>query len=1020
VAPAQGGALRLLDEVRAAQTRALWLRGGLLGAATLALGVAVTAAVGLHAPRVGQALLAGFSVLSLAVVLLHGVWLQRRRVGDAARTATLLAPLLPDVKLDLLAAVELSKALGQPQDFSSDLARAFIRDVDARAAQVDVSQLVDAWPVRRSAGVLVALLAVTAGLFASQRLQLGAGLLAALTAAPPEPGALKREPITGDVSLAYHYPAYTGLEARTLEGSTGEVLGPAGTEVVFKTRADRDVSTAELVVNGAHVPLQVHGRELEGRFVLEQSGQYHVAFLDGTRAVAEGPDLAVQVELDQAPQVRLTEPVDGLELDPKERKVTLTYEASDDYGLSALELVYRLPGGKDVRLNLKPDDGRSTRGHFAWDLSALELKPGQVISYFVEAKDNDTVHGAKAGASRTQTLKLYSAAEHRQEALRKAEALWEKLVTHLADRLESPERPKPTAEGSPQVEAIDERADALGQELSLFLSQALADKDPPYELLSAAVNVEGELRRDTMNVRSLRRYLRRVSEDLRAGGSSGPLLAPTLNRLGSMLAADIEHSQKNVLYLEALLDRQKLEAIKELAEQLRSDRRELSRLLEEFRDTKDDQVQQALLGQMESLRQRMQELQKRMTELAHGIHDDFMNREALEQMMQEQDMGSALDDMEKLVREGKTDEAMKKMQELSMEMDEFLESLENAAEQADEQADPELARQFEAFSQQLDETLKSQQQVADQTRALRDKYREQSRQRILKEGRALKASLEEKLQRLQKSYESLDARFGDRIDEERRRALQSLENVRQSLKSDDFDLAAETADKLEQSASMLEQEASAQQRNDERFANPPQTRAQSKQLHEQLSADEAQAREVAEKLHGLFPQAGQQMSDADKQQLGELTQKQGGLEKQGQQLQKQMEQLGEKAPIFDEEAMQQMEQAAQKMGEAGRQLKGRDTGKGYGEQQGALQALQGIAQQMQQGQRKGGKGGMPLPMRKQGKSGSSASNEKVEIPDDDPTRAPRELRKDVMDAMKQGAPDRYRDQNKHYYEELVK
>jgi hypothetical protein len=49
-----------------------------------------------------------------------------------------------------------------------------------------------------------------------------------------------------------------------------------------------------------------------------------------------------------------------------------------------------------------------------------------------------------------------------------------------------------------------------------------------------------------------------------------------------------------------------------------------------------------------------------------------------------------------------------------------------------------------------------------------------------------------------------------------------------------------------------------------------------------------------------------------------------------------------------------------------------------------------------------------------------ASHEKVELPDEDPNQPPREFRKDVMDAMKQGAPDKYKDQNKRYYEELVK
>jgi hypothetical protein len=61
-----------------------------------------------------------------------------------------------------------------------------------------------------------------------------------------------------------------------------------------------------------------------------------------------------------------------------------------------------------------------------------------------------------------------------------------------------------------------------------------------------------------------------------------------------------------------------------------------------------------------------------------------------------------------------------------------------------------------------------------------------------------------------------------------------------------------------------------------------------------------------------------------------------------------------------------------------------------------------------------------MPLRRRGGHGRGNQQEKVEIPDEDPNAAPREFRKDVMDAMKQGAPDRYKDQNKKYYEELVK
>ena len=49
-----------------------------------------------------------------------------------------------------------------------------------------------------------------------------------------------------------------------------------------------------------------------------------------------------------------------------------------------------------------------------------------------------------------------------------------------------------------------------------------------------------------------------------------------------------------------------------------------------------------------------------------------------------------------------------------------------------------------------------------------------------------------------------------------------------------------------------------------------------------------------------------------------------------------------------------------------------------------------------------------------------ASREKVKIPGAEAHRVPEEFRKDLLDAMKQGAPERYRSEVQRYYEELVK
>ncbi len=1007
-----GRAHRLLDRVRAHQRRLLWTQGALLGTATALSLIAAALLTAAGAPRGGLALCWLAVLAAPAVVVAFGVFVARHRVGNDDRTARLVASRAPELSLDVLAAVELSRALGERHDFSPTLAKAFLADVNARAAKADVHQLVDGRAVRRSGialGVVVLGVALALGLASGRAIR---GFVA-LTATKEAEAAAPREPITGDLTITYRYPAYTGLAPRTVEGTSGELSAPAGTEVKLETRADRDVDRAEVEVNGQRVPFKRSGtRALEGTFVLAKPGQYHFVFLDGRSVVAQGPDLPITIEADTPPEVRLASPADAVEIDGDEQSLVLKYDATDDYGLSELALVYRAPGQPAQRLKLAHDDGRSTRGQYRWDAGALKLTPGQTVSYYLEATDNDAVAGPKKGVSRTQTFKLYSAAEHRRAAVHKAEAVWERFVTHLADRMEGPDRqaPKKDFDEIRMGSALDERGQVLASDAIELAGELGRERDAPLELADAVQNAGATLRAVIASTSGARRIYVRLK-------GTGPDFSA---RVAAVASAEVASTEKSVLYLETLLDRQKLQELKELAEQLRADRREMSKLMEEFqKNARDEQTQAQLLEQMGQLKQDIQKLMERMAELSKGIRDEHLNQEALQEMMDKRDLNGALDEMEKLIREGKVDEAMKKMQELSMQMDEMLQNLDDAADEADEQADPELTAKYQEFRQNLDQTVDQQAKNAEKTRALRDKYREQMKQRVAEKGEALKAELLKSAQELKKSYESLDTdHYGSRFERPRAEALQDLEHLEQALKAGDFDLAAESAESLSPRASDLAYLGLEQRRLDERFSNPPEAMKETQALAERLRKDADKAAEIEEKLKNLFPNPQATMTPEDKKQLQELSQKQRQLEKKGEQLEQQMEEISQRAPVFNPEARAQMEQASQKMGNATQALDGKDARKALGEQSGALEGLRGLQRQMDQQQQGGKKGGLPMPLSMGRPRGMK--KEKVEIPDEDPNAAPQQLRKDVMDAMKQGAPDRYREQNKKYYEELVK
>ncbi|MBI3185344.1 MAG: DUF4175 family protein [Myxococcales bacterium] len=1011
------GHARLIREVRSHARRQLWLRGALWGISAALLLLTAAAFAALASPLVGRLLAFAAPLAFLGLLLFHGIWVAFSQVGDDPRAARLAGGRLPSLSFDLLAAVELRRALGRADGFSKQLARAFLEQVDAQAGAADVRLVVDGRRVRPAAAALSGALLLGCAAIVAWPSAFLRGARAALRV-EETPVGQAREPITGDVELTYRYPAYTGLAPRTVPGTSGEVSAPAGTEVQISTRADREVARAELVVNGKSVPLGVSGgRDLSGSFVVDKPGHYHFAFQKRSgKVAARGPEVPIHVETDAAPQVKLVSPLDELEIDPGE-SVTLRYDASDDYGLSKLELVFRPPGkSEDQRVPLKHDEGRRSKGQYVWDVGALELEPGQRVTYFLEVRDNDEVEGHKKGVSRTQSLKLYSAAEHRREAVRKAERLWERMVLHLADRLEGPDRaPEKDLGRVSAAQSVDASAFQLATDLLEAARELSAQRDSPEELYAALVNIGEATRKMAMGTSDARRMFLRFH---RARG----LELDGARRLVQAAVAEIAGTERNVLYLESLLDRQKMRELRELALQLQRDRRELASLIEQFRQTKDEKLKEDILREVQRMRERIDELMRRMGELAKGIRDEHLNQEALRELMRERDLSSALDEMERLLREGKVEEALAKLQELAMQMEEMLQQLEDAEEDAAAEQNPELTRKFQKFIDELRDTAAEQKELAERTKEIRDRYKEQLKERLSQRGKTLKEELLRKAEEVAKDYQSLSPEQLPRADQHLELAQSELENLKNALKVEDYDLAALAAARAKEAARRLADEGDNQRRLDERFQNPPEVQQQSRKMAERLRHDATKVEEIDRKLQDLFPPPGSMLSEEDREELRQMSGEQRGLERRAQGLQQRMEEMDQLAPIFGEEAQEQMGQISERMGGASQRLEMRDPSRGHGEQKAALDQLQQFQRQMQQSKGRGGKGGgLPLPMMAGRRRGwGHHDQERVEIPDEEQFQAPKELRKDLLEAMKQGAPDRYRDQVKRYYEELVK
>jgi hypothetical protein len=1011
----------------------------LLGAAALALG----ARAGIRAAALAGALTAALAAVGWAVrSVLRTAWTEEAAARTVARDE-------PALRSDLVSSVELAREredIRASGRYSLALVDAHLERTAARARAVDLSRAIPDRLARHGGLVLLAVavlhvVALVAGGGAFAR-----GYRRILAGDPRDAAAAAAEPITGDIALTYTYPAYMRREPRTLSGTGGEIRAPKGTEVGLETRADRDVEKAEIVVSlESHAagpaaaspagapgpPLERYavtvknGRDLAARLVVADGGSYRFRFLDGRgRVVAEGPPLPVTVEPDAFPEASITRPDREIEVDAG-AVVRIEWQAEDDFGLGEVALVLKGPDGAERRRVLrKAEAARRDGGVVDLDLGPERLGEGDRLTYLVEAQDGDVVSGPKKGVSETHVVKIYSEAEHRRAALEKARLVFEEAVTLLADRLEALAAGAPeTADRLVVAQQLDDRTRHLHERMRETARELRRDRAGPRDVAVALENVAGQLRIAEQRLAGARGV---VAQAFRIRSR------PDRSSIAAMKVADAELDralERGVLYLEQLLDKQRAEDLVRLAKELAGSRRELADLLERYKASPSDAAKAELLARIGRMKDRVKELLARMSELSKGFGDEHMNREALAEMSRSRDLMAGLEGIEEKLAKGDLEGAMKDLDAMASAMDEMLGGLQRTAGLPDEKAQA-LMKEMLAFKGQLDKVKAEQEQAAAETERLRDRYRSAVQQR-LKEAEEKVRRLERLAGEAKRDVDAAQPGITFRAEPEFDQARESLEDVRRALGMKELGPALENAQRaaplVERLAQYLEEDVALSEQNPAFTRREP---GQVRDAQENVQRAVPKAREIRDTLAELFPDPRKVMSPDERAKLDALSKRQHELERKTGELQRKLSELAQQAPVFPPTAQGQLGETRGHMGQAASELAQKNPQRGHGSQQLALDALsrfqKGLEEAARKGKGQGGGGGFPFPFADSGGGneeegdGRDPLRDKVAIPGAEAYRVPEEFRKDLLDAMKQGAPERYRGEVQRYYEELVK
>ena len=217
-----------------------------------------------------------------------------------------------------------------------------------------------------------------------------------------------QKPVLKAIKVHIDYPDYTGRKDE-FRNSLSDMTLPVGTKVSwgFLTQYTDAATLRWASGNSVNLPNQSGLFGYQYQFMNDTS--YTVSLRNQQSPIVDSYHYQVQVIPDQFPVIQLQQFRDTV----AGKQIIITGTAGDDYGVSRVSFHYDITTEKGQNIGsktipLKVDAGALTPFQQYIDINAFNLQKGQKLSFFIEAWDNDGVHGPKSSRSEVMAYQMYT------------------------------------------------------------------------------------------------------------------------------------------------------------------------------------------------------------------------------------------------------------------------------------------------------------------------------------------------------------------------------------------------------------------------------------------------------------------------------------------------------------------------------------------------------------------------------------------------------------------------------------
>ena len=450
-------------------------------------------------------------------------------------------------------------------------------------------------------------------------------------------------PLIKGMELTIISPAYSKIPT-VVQKDNGNISALKGSRIKLAVNSSQNLSKAEIVFDDSTVKqMSINDNKAFIEFNIWKDSQYKIMIYDEKGISNNNPIIySIKVINDEPPSIEMISPEDNLKINSD--KISLISRIKDDYGLTKLNLNYRVSFSKYRQLEENYSsiaipinkEKKEDEIYYTWNLSPLVLTEGDVVSYYLEIFDNDNVSGPKSARTKVLTIQipsideLFAEAERSQQnavdelnkTLKEAEHLKEEMQKIVSDlkqnkkeiTWEEKERIEKAAE---KLKNLMQKAEDISQKLSDMQNNLMQNNLLSEETLQKYNELQKIL--DEMTSEEMKEAFKKLQETLQS------MIRDNVQMSFEELKANEEYFKKSIERTINLLKRiqveQKVDELLKRTEELTKEIEELKNKTEQSNlsnnATRDElsKRQEDVTDKLNNLEEEMKKLKEKMEEL---------------------------------------------------------------------------------------------------------------------------------------------------------------------------------------------------------------------------------------------------------------------------------------------------------------------------------------------------------------------------------------------------------------------